>query len=78
MSICSLIVHAKPDKAPSVEEGLLALPGVEVHGGQAEGKLVVTVEDTEHSQAADTLTAIGAVDGVINTVLIYHYGGDDL
>jgi nitrate reductase NapD len=78
MNICSLIVHAKPDRAQAVEKELLTLPGVEVHGGQSEGKLVVTVEDTEQSQAADTLTAIGGVEGVINTVLIYHYGGDDL
>jgi nitrate reductase NapD len=78
MNICSLVVHAKPEKAQAVEESLLALSGVEVHGGQAEGKLVVTVEDTEQSQAADTLTAIGGLEGVIDTVLIYHYGGDDL
>ena len=78
MNICSLIVHARPERAQAVEEDLLALPGVDVHGGQAEGKLVVTVEDTEQSAAADTLTAIGGVKGVINTVLIYHYGGDDL
>jgi len=78
MNICSLVVQAKPEKARAVEEGLLVLPGVEVHGGQAEGTLVVTVEDTEQSQAADTLTAIGGVEGVINTVLIYNYGGDDL
>ncbi len=78
MNICSLVVHAKPEKAQAVEESLLTLSGVEVHGGQAEGKLVVTVEDTEQSQAADTLTAIGGVEGVINTVLVYHYGGDDL
>lgn len=78
MNICSLIVHAKRHKAQAVEDGLLSLPGVEVHGGRAEGKLVVTVEDTEESQAADTLAAIGGVEGVINTVLIYHYGGDDL
>lgn len=57
---------------------MLALPGVEVHGGETEGKLVVTVEDTADVPAADTLGAIGAVKGVINTVLIYHYGGDDI
>lgn len=78
MNICSVIVHAKPDKAQAVEQGLLALSGVEVHGGQAEGKLVVTVEDTEQCEAADTLAAINGVEGVINTVLIYHYGGDDI
>ena len=78
MNICSLIVHAKPDRARTVEEGLLGLPGVEVHGGQAEGKLVVTVEDTPESEAAETLAAINGVEGVVNTVLIYHYGGDDI
>uniref|UniRef100_UPI001A9C8C27 chaperone NapD n=1 Tax=Candidatus Thiosymbion oneisti TaxID=589554 RepID=UPI001A9C8C27 len=61
-----------------VEQGLLALPGVEIHGGRAEGKLIVTVEDTGRSEVADTLASIKGVEGVINTVLIYHYGGDDL
>jgi len=78
MNICSLVVHARPENAKAVAQGLLALPGVEVHGGQDEGRLVVTVEDTAQSQAADTLAAINGVEGVISTVLIYHYGGDDL
>jgi nitrate reductase NapD len=78
MSICSCVVHTRPERAREVSVRLLAIPGVEVHGGVTEGKLVVTVEDTADSPAADTLGAIGAVEGVINTVLIYHYGGDDI
>jgi nitrate reductase NapAB chaperone NapD len=38
----------------------------------------VTVEDTDQSLAADTLGSLTRVPGVINAVLIYHYGGDDL
>jgi nitrate reductase NapD len=78
MNICSCVVHTRPERAAEVSARLLTIPGVEVHGGEAEGKLVVTVEDTADTLAADTLGAIGAVEGVINTVLIYHYGGDDI
>jgi nitrate reductase NapD len=78
MNICSLVVYVRPETAPAVQACLEALPGVEVHGGADVGKLVVTVEDAVDAQAADTITAIGAVQGVLNTVLIYHYGGDEL
>jgi len=78
MNICSLVVQTRPERVPAVERGLLNLPGVEVHGGRAEGKLVVTVEDTDRSEVADILASIRGVAGVIDTVLIYHYGGDDL
>jgi nitrate reductase NapD len=77
MNICSLVVHVKPEVAPAVQARLEDLPGVEVHGGADLGKLVVTVEDSPDVQAADTITAIGGVQGVLSTVLIYHYGGDE-
>ncbi len=73
VNICSLIVHTRPDRVRVVEQGLLDLPGVEIHGGRAEGKLIVTVEDVGQGKVADTLTSINRVEGVINTVLIYHY-----
>jgi nitrate reductase NapD len=77
MNICSLVVHAKPERASAVAEQLGRLPGVEIHG-QGEGRLVVTVEDTADILAADTLAAVNAVEGVLSTVLIYHYGGEAL
>ncbi len=54
------------------------MPGVEVHAGADIGKLVVTIEDTPLSQAADTIGELNQVPGVINATLIYHYGGDDI
>jgi nitrate reductase NapD len=77
MNICGLVVHARPEQAPVVAGRLAALPGVDVHG-EADGRLVVTVEDAGEVPAADTLAAIGGVTGVLSTVLIYHYGGEDL
>ena len=77
MNICSCVVQTRPERAKDVSERLLGLRGVEIHGGEAQGKLVVTVEDTGDTAAANTLSAIGAVEGVINTVLIYHYSGDE-
>ncbi len=78
MNLCSLIVHTLPDKGSEVERALNGIPGVEVHGGVAEGKLIVTVEDTETSPASDTMMTFNDIEGVINATLIYHYGGDDL
>ena len=52
------------------------MPGVDVHGAD-DGRIIVTVEDTEDATAADTMMTFNDVDGVINTVLVYHYGGDE-
>lgn len=77
MNICSCVVHTHPDTGAEVAPRLAALPGVEVHAGMEADKLVVTIEDAGDSLAADTLGALTRVPGVINAVLIYHYGGDD-
>jgi len=77
MNICSLVVHARPEMLGSVQTHLQSLPGLEVQGESDAGKLVVTVEDTGQSLAADTIMAINGVEGVLNSVLIYHYGGDE-
>ncbi len=78
MNICSLVVHAKPHLAANVQTRLEEFPGVEIHGGQAEGKLVVTVEDCDGAGSVpDTMAAFNDVKGVLNTVLIYHYGADE-
>ncbi len=77
MNICSAVVHARPEKLGVVEMALGAFPGVEVHGSSDAGKLVVTVEGGEDDALADTLARFSDVDGVINTVMIYHYCGEE-
>lgn len=78
MNMCSVIVNAKPKKCSVVQARLEELPGVEVHGGDEEGKLIVTVEDAEDISAGDTMLSLNSIEGVISSTLIYHYGGDDL
>lgn len=78
MNMCSVIVNAKPKNCSVVQTRLEKLPGVEVHGGGGEGKLIVTVEDGEDITAGDTMLSLNSIEGVISSTLIYHYGGDDL
>ena len=78
MNICSVLVHARPEKSEFVQARLEEFPGVEVPGGEDTGKLIVTVEDVGETTAADTMMAFNSVAGVISSILIYHYGGDDL
>ena len=77
MNVCSLVVHARPERLDGVQAELEKMPGVEIHGRSDDGRLVVTAEDTEEAQANDAMTAIQDLDGVVNAVLIYHYGGDE-
>jgi nitrate reductase NapAB chaperone NapD len=83
MTICSCLVHTQPGQGALVAAQLLRLPGVEVHGGVAEDTLVVTLEDDgQHSArdgtVVDTLSTMGQVPGVVHTILIYHYDGNDI
>jgi nitrate reductase NapD len=75
MNICSLIVHTKPLLGSKVSKHLQRFQGVEVHGGTEVNKLIVTIEDKGESISpiSDTMTALREVEGVISTVLIYHY-----
>ncbi len=77
MNVCSLVVHARPERLDGVQTELEQMPGAEVHGRSDDGRLVVTAEDTEEALANDAMTAIQDLDGVVNAVLIYHYGGDE-
>lgn len=76
MNVCGCVVETRAQDAPAVAQRLRELPGVELHASEG-GNLVVTVEDTPETMAMDTLAAMGQVAGVLNTSLIYHYGGDE-
>ncbi len=77
MNVCSCVVYAKPESVGVVMTKLEEFSGVEIHGGKEEGKLVVTVEGSDDDKLADTMTAFNDVEGVINTVMIYHSCGDE-
>lgn len=76
--ILSCVVYTKPGMGPGVGAVVDALAGAEVHCGAESDKLVVTIEDVAGQPAADRLGALNQIDGVINTILIYHFGGTAL
>jgi nitrate reductase NapD len=76
-NVCGLLVHTRPGDVESVRDRLVGLPGVEVHAATDEGRLVVTVEDTEACFAIDTITNISQTAGVINASLVYQYTDEE-
>ncbi len=73
MNICGVLVHANPSRVDEVVASLRVLEGVEVHmQTDDDGRIVVTVEDTPHSLALDSITAIHKLDGVVSASLVYH------
>ena len=79
MNICSLVVHTRPEMGQIVSRRLATFKGVQVHGGEELGKLIVTVEDAGEaiSPVPDTMNALREVEGVVSTILVYHYGGEE-
>jgi nitrate reductase NapD len=73
MNICGVLIHALPDRVGEVAAALAELPGVELHGSADEGRLIVTIEDTESTAAVDDLRAIHALPGVVAAALVYHH-----
>lgn len=73
MDIAGLVIRARPAGLGAVSERLVRLPGVEVAGACAEGRLVITVEDRPGASFEQTLLAIHQVEGVLCATLVYQY-----
>jgi len=69
--ICGVLVMTRPEQAPRVEQALSTMPGVELHANDA-GRMVVTVEGDAYQGCADTITALGSIEGVASSSLVYH------
>lgn len=77
MNICGIMVHAHPETFEAVRKRLLAIPGVEVHGISEEGRAVVTLEEDNEDQLADSMFAIRNTEGVLSASMIYHHREED-
>jgi len=72
MNVCGVLIHAHPDRIDAVEAGLGTIPGVEAHGRAAGARLIVTIEDCAEMTAADALSELNKLPGVIAAALVYH------
>ena len=73
MTICSLVVYARPNDAAVVEAVISSLDGVDVHAASNEGKLVVSLDHPDRTYCAETIMDLSNIDGVLSTTLVYEY-----
>ena len=72
MNISGVLVKAYPQHLLSIEKALNTMAGVEVHGNNEDGRIVITVEDESANNISDTLVQIQDVPGVLSAAMIYH------
>ena len=77
MNISGVVVRAYPDRLAGVREQLQQLQGVEVHGENPDGRLVVTVEQEGDHAMADTVVRMQELPGVLSASMIYHQFEED-
>ena len=70
--ISSMVVHARPDHLQCVKNNIELLPGTEIHGESACGKLVVVLESESQTHITDVIEKIGDIEHVLTTALVYH------
>jgi periplasmic nitrate reductase NapD len=71
-NVCGVLVHVARGRMSEVTQNLSAMPGVEIHAEAPDGRLVITVEDTETELAANTMVLVNRANGVMNSSLVYH------
>jgi nitrate reductase NapD len=72
MNISGVLVKAYPKHLASIETVLSTMDGVEVHGNNEDGRMVITVEQESANDISDTLVQIQDVPGVLSAAMIYH------
>ena len=70
--IASILVQARPEVLPRVEMELTRLPGVESHGSNGQGKLILTLETRSDAELMERITRIETADGVVSASLVFH------
>ncbi len=77
MNVSGVLVRARPERFPEVMAALGDIPGVEVHATEeAQGRIVVTVEDGSGWSAEESLLKVHLLDGISDAALVYQYSDE--
>ena len=77
MNISGVLVKAFPEHIETIEASLNKFDGVEVHGNNSDGRMVVTVERETSGTIADLLVEMQNIPGVLSASMIYHQFEDE-
>ena len=72
MNIGGVLVHARPERVDGVWKQLDGLDGVEVHGANENGRMVVTVEKETTGELSDLLLGMQDIPGVLSASVVFH------
>ncbi|MCP4326092.1 MAG: chaperone NapD [Psychromonas sp.] len=72
LHVSSLIVHVNIEKVENIRANINLLTGAEVITVSPEGKAIVVLEAPNQRVIMEVIDSINALDGVINTGLVYH------
>lgn len=78
MSILGCVLKVKADKLGGVLTSLKRAVGTDVALNPNDGRLVLILEDTESTTAAQTFAAISLLPDVLSASLVYEYSGPDV
>lgn len=78
MSILGCVLRVKAEKLPQILSALNTTEGVDVAVNPGDGRLVLILEDTQTSGAAQTFAAISLFPEVLSASLVYEYSGPDV
>ena len=74
IEVCGVLVHARPERVGDVRGVLAGMPGVEVHGVTDEGRMVITLENTDaDSRLSEGLAEVNRIEGVLAASLVYEH-----
>ena len=76
MTICSLVVQARPEYLDTVNETLNTMNGVEIHAQNEYGKMVISIDHPSREYCSKAMTDMTHIDGVMSTSLVYEYQED--
>ncbi|MFQ5644869.1 MAG: chaperone NapD [Thiogranum sp.] len=77
MTICSMVVHTRPENIEPVSDNLTKMEGVEIHATGENGKLVVSIDHPDRKYCSESIMRMSTMDGVLNATLIYEYHEED-
>ncbi|MBZ0128839.1 MAG: chaperone NapD [Rhodobacteraceae bacterium] len=72
LNICGCLVHTRPEQAAGIAKTIAAADGCDVHAIQ-DGRIVITVEDTEAGRASDKIMELHQIPGILTISLTYHH-----
>ncbi len=72
MNISGVVVRTCPENIVSITKRLSDLDGVEVHGANEDGRLVVTVQNQREAEMPGMLMKVQDMPGVLSASMVYH------